>query len=338
MLNLKQKLNFGINAASKLIPFGLLKYTSQQNLILPFYHSVSNSDIPHIKNLYHTKSASAFVQDLDFLLKHYQPIDYKQFCAVAKGDLVLKKPSFLLSFDDGLKEFDEIIAPILLQKGIPAICFLNSAFVDNKDLFFRYKASLILNEINKNSSLESEISLFFENDKPLKDNVLAVSFEQKNILDQIALSINFSFENYLKLQKPYLESAQIKKLIARGFYFGAHSVNHPEYQYISLVNQIAQTKESIDFVAQKFALDYRIFSFPFTDFNVSMRYFEALKNEKIADFTFGTAGQKKDIINTNFQRIAFENNKLSAQQILKKELLYYNLKALINKNTIQRKL
>jgi hypothetical protein len=44
--------------------------------------------------------------------------------------------------------------PILRRKGVPATVFVNSDFVDNQDLFFRFKAALI---IDKNKSIKFEI-------------------------------------------------------------------------------------------------------------------------------------------------------------------------------------
>ena len=282
-----------------------LQKVSKQQLILPFYHTISDRDCPHIKHLYPVKGVKAFKKDLDFLLTHYEPISYDDFRTLAANKSQPKKPSFLLSFDDGLKEFHEVIAPVLLQKGIPAICFLNSDFIDNKALFYRYKASLIINKVKKYSKLKNKIREQFKLNDELEKTLLSINYREKYILDKIAVFIDIDFDNFLIETKPYLTTVQIQKLITQGFYFGAHSIDHPEYQFIALEEQIRQTQESIDFVSKSFSLKYKTFSFPFTDYNVPAAFFEQIQAKQIADITFGCAGQKQDSIENHFQKNSF---------------------------------
>ena len=319
-----------------IIPTSFLQKVSNQLLILPFYHAISDKEMPHIKHLYPVKGVKAFVKDLDFLLKYNTPIDYNEFLTLSRTQKQPRKPSFLLSFDDGLREFHDVIAPILLQKGIPAICFLNSDFIDNKNLFYRYKTSLLIDKIKKEPVLNKRIQELFDGSKKNIENILSITYQNKNLLNELANWMDYSFGDFLLNHSPYLTSEQIKLLLKQGFYFGAHSLDHPEYQNINLQEQIRQTKESIQKICTAFSIDYKIFSFPFTDYNVSKEFFSQLKANNIAENTFGCAGQKRDIVPNNFQRIPFEMTSLSGKQILNSELLYYLLKIPIGKNMISR--
>lgn len=328
-----------INSVSKgvgAIPTSFLQKVSNQKLILPFYHTISDEDLSHIKHLYPVKGVKAFVKDLDFLLKHYIPIDYQEFMKLNRTHNQPRKPSFLLSFDDGLKEFHEVIAPILLQKGIPAICFLNSGFIDNKNLFYRYKSSLLIEKLKKDPSFNIRIQKLLGGSQNNVKNILSITYQNKDLLNELATLMDCDFNDFLLKESPYLSSDQIKSLIKQGFYFGAHSIDHPEYQYIQLEEQIRQTTESIQNICTDFSIDYKIFSFPFTDHKVSKNFFSQIKENNVAESTFGGAGQKKDIVPNNFQRIPFEMNSLSGKQILNAELIYYLLKIPFGKNIIYR--
>ncbi|MFT5336879.1 MAG: peptidoglycan/xylan/chitin deacetylase (PgdA/CDA1 family) [Luteibaculaceae bacterium] len=328
-----------INRVSKgagVFSTSLLQKVSNQRLILPFYHTISDDAMPHVQHLYPVKGVKAFVQDLDFLLKYYTPIDYPDFLELTRTNSQAKKPSFLLSFDDGLKEFHDVIAPILLQKGIPAICFLNSDFIDNKDIFYRYKSSLLIDVIKKNPSLNSRIEKHFKGANFSLENILSITYQNKEILMELANLVEYDFNEFLVKESPYLSSNQIKSLIKQGFYFGSHSLDHPEYQYVDLQEQVRQTKESIQNICTDFSIDYKIFSFPFTDYKVSRKFFNQINENNIAENTFGCAGQKKDMAPNNFQRIPFEMKHLTGRQILNSELLYYLLKIPFGKNTIHR--
>ncbi|HNM29493.1 MAG TPA: hypothetical protein PKN40_06950, partial [Chitinophagales bacterium] len=49
---------------------------SGQQIIFPFYHTVSNDDLPHIKHLYRWRNVQEFESDMDFLLRNFTPLHY----------------------------------------------------------------------------------------------------------------------------------------------------------------------------------------------------------------------------------------------------------------------
>ena len=324
----------------KFIPMNLLSKMTSQSVVLPFYHTVSDSESIHIKHLYQIKSVTQFEKELDFLLKNFKPIDFLEYRKCILEDIPLKN-RFLLTFDDGLKEFYTIVAPILKRKGIPAMNFLNSAFVDNKDLFYRYKVSVLIEKLHTSTfsvSTQQFINQWFleqgiSHDKNYK-GLLSVTYQQKEKLDILAQIISVDFKDYLNEEEPYLTTKQINELIQQGFHFGAHSIDHPPYHKIPLEEQLRQTKESIHNISTDFKLKYNTFSFPFTDFNVSKTFFNELKFN--VGLTFGCAGLKNDSVNFNKQRIPFEIDGYNGEEILRGEYLYYIFKSLFNKNTIHR--
>lgn len=325
------------------IPTKLLMAATNQKLIIPLYHIISDERVPHVQHLYQIKSVKKFIQDLDFFLKFYKPIDYFEFLEIVKRGKSTAKPSFLLTFDDGLKEFYDVIAPLLFQKGIPAICFLNSGFIDNKALFYRYKACLLIDYLENNPNLLNDykvIEWIFDHSigtKNVREFLLSISYQNKNSLNDFARLINYNFEEYLSNYKPYLTSDQIHSLLKQGFCFGAHSIDHPEYRFIDFDEQIKQTKESVESICAQFSLGYKTFSFPFTDYEVSKQFFDRVNAENIANITFGCAGQKKETFPNHFQRISFEMEQLTAREINNSEFLYFFIKAFLGKNTIKRK-
>ena len=287
---------------------------SGQHLLLPFYHIVSDDNPIHVKNLYQPRSVQEFKDDLDFLLTHYESISLKQLIKLNKEGKSIDKNYFHLTFDDGLSEFYTIAAPILKEKNIHATIFLNTDFIDNKELFYRFKASILFDKLKNNS-------------------ILSVGYKDIPRLDELAKINEIDFSTYLSKEKPYLDSNQIKELIGQGFTFGTHSKDHPLYNELSIEEQLTQTTESIDFVVDKFKLDYKVFSFPFTDDGVSKSFFEEIDNS--TDLTFGSAGIKEDTVQNHLQRLAMETDK-TAKEIIKAEYLYYIMKQKVGKHKIIR--
>ncbi len=320
---------------TKAIPNNFLTSLVKPAYILPYYHCISEEPKPHLKYLYRQKSVSEFKRDLDYLLKYYYPLNPQELINASVFYQKGKIP-FVLSFDDGLSEFYHIIAPILEEKGLSAICFLNSAFVDNRALFYRYKASLIIDRLKKDPR---KLKLTGELNKNLNlavDEILRIKYEESKRLDHIAEKIGLDFNTFLHEEKPYLDSSQINALIKSGFYFGAHSHDHPLYADLNLDEQLFQTQKSIEFLESRFNLGYKLFSFPFSDYGLSQVFFNKISNIYPSIKTFGGAGLKNDKVNSHFQRISFETSDLCAEEILKGEMLYYLIKWPFGKNTILR--
>ena len=302
----------------------LLPKITNQKILLPFYHTVAEQPLPHIKHLYQMKTVEAFRKDLEFLLKCFEPINAEQLYHFHINKIVPKKPVFHLTFDDGLKEIYEIVAPILLEKGVPATFFVNSGFVDNKALFYRYHAGLAIEELSLKNTLTHKV----------KTELLSCTYQEKNKLFQYFSQLQVN--DFLMNSKPYLTTEQIKKLHKQGFTFGAHSIDHPYYYKITLGEQLRQTRESLNFVSAIVSQKLKLFAFPFTDFKVAEKFFDEIAPN--LDLSFGTAGLKNDEIPFNIQRIEGEKNGLkSLKSIVKKEYLKYIGKFFLRKNILDVK-
>jgi peptidoglycan/xylan/chitin deacetylase (PgdA/CDA1 family) len=284
--------------------------------------------LPHIAHLYEPRTAYQFEKDIDFFLKYYEPVDLD----FLKNNCHLKKPDknyFHLTFDDGLREVYDIIAPILLRKGVPATIFLNVDFVDNQALFFRYKASLILDFFNKKEVSKGEY-LEIENIAP--KGLLHINFLNKNKLDEIAQILNIDFDDFLKEKQPYLETNKIQSLASQGFTFGGHSLNHPLFSEIPLSEKVRQATESTIFAKRITAQKTGAFAFPFTDFGVENTFFNKIFREKNIDISFGTAGLKQQRYAQHWQRFPMEEGEGTAEELVKTEYLYYMVKRLFGKH------
>lgn len=293
---------------------------------LPFYHLVSNKRLPHILN-YNFRDTREFENELDFFLKYFNPVSL-EYIYQKKG---FSDKVFHVSFDDGLRECAEVVSPILLKKGIPATFFVNTAFVDNKALFHKYKASLILSELKKNTHIKAAQYLFengFQGNR-----LLTIPANMENILDETAEMLGLDFKDFLKNEKPYLSTKQILELKEKGFTIGAHSKDHQEFWKITEEEQFTQIKESMHWIEKNIQPEIRAFSFPFTDDGISKELFRKVKNEDICDLTFGTAGLKYDEIENHFQRYPMEING-NFRQNLKAEYVYFWLRKIIGKETV----
>ncbi len=324
----------------KIIPFiasginiNTLVSTSKQYTIYPFYHTVTDDYLPHISPLYKPKTIKEFQNDIDFLLKHFSPISAEDVYLSAKGEIKITKPSFHLSFDDGLREVYDIIFPILYQKGIPATVFVNSDFVDNKNLFYRYKAALIIDKINQGISINEvrEISKllmpFDKSKKNITSKILKINYLNCHILDEIASFLGIDFQSYLQNKKPYLSSIELKELHSKGFAIGGHSIDHPLYSLISEDKQIKQTLDSCSFAQKSFNEEYAYFAFPFSDAGIKDSFFSKIFDS--VSLTFGISGINAKQNGCHIGRIDMENYARNAEECVKKAYLINIVKGIL---------
>lgn len=303
-------------------------YGLKTPVFLPFYHVVSNEQLPYILN-YPYRNEKDFESELEYILKYFSPVSLEELIKNPQP----KKQVTHFTFDDGLRQCAEVIAPLLYRRGIPATFFINSGFVDNKDLFHRYKASLILNCLSE--SPDSQAELFLAGHKLNRANLLRASFNQNDILDEAAEMLEIDFGAFLQEHQPYMSTQQVIDLNKKGFTIGAHGHDHNEFWELKPKKQFQQVEKSMDWVNKHIQPKIRAFSFPFTDDGIKQKLLTKLKTENVCDVTFGTAGLKYDSFETHFQRVPMEKpNKI--ESFLKEEFMYFKLRKLLNRATVRR--
>ncbi len=317
----------------------LIKLTGQK-LILPFYHTISEQRLPHISNLYQIRSTKQFEKDLDYLCKYFKPISIQELDNIVCNNKVISKPSFHLTFDDGLKEIYTEIAPILERKGIPATFFINTDFVDNKSLFYRYKVSLIIERMITHEGSRINLLKYFNHGEltlnEIKNRLLSFDFNDTPVIDSIADLIELDFSDYLKIHQPYLIKKQLIELLDKGFSLGSHSLNHPNFKVIDINEKKRQINESFKYLEKELNIKEFYFSFPFSDESVDIEFMDWLYNKANCKLSFGISGIKYDYSKYHIHRIPLEQEAIKVADIIKSEYLYFIVKYFFNKNRIKR--
>ena len=306
----------------------LLSRFNRTVIIHPFYHTVTNTYLPHITPLYKPKTFEKFKDDLDFFLRYFQAVDVENVLLHTTGEKTLTENAFHLSFDDGLKEVYTVAMPYLYRKGIPATVFINSDFVNNVQLFYRYKAALIIDALTRKApspivQTEIESRLNFPSIKTLREKILAVQYPQREVLDEIASLLEIDFEQYLRNEKPYLTIKQLHEMQKKGFSIGGHGVDHAPFSEITEEEQVQQIVAFISYVKRIVPDQHRYFAFPFTDEGVSDNVFQTIyrKNKRGPELTFGIGATGTRYDGRHIARIGMEQYGRNAKEAVNKALL-----------------
>lgn len=308
------------------------------NYMVPVYHTVSDERLPHVQNIINYKNSKDFEKDLDFMAANFDFVDWETFKNKYRSNT--GKPLALLTFDDGLIEFKDVVMPVLLRKGIYAVNFINPAFVGNPDIMFRMKASLLIERINDRAySLPKPAAGYLRINGSSKAEAVGkikmISYNSRNLLDRLAELMEYDFQNYIRNNKIYMDESDLAAAEKEGFGIAAHSWDHPYFYDLRLPEQLDNAQKSINYMRENGFLD-DAFAFPFTDAGVKRIFFEELSRTNNGSLlTFGTAGVKTDSYPTNLQRIPMENG-YSAEREISFESNYYRIKSIFGKNRVNR--
>src|SRR4030065_2621850 len=81
------------------IPQILLDKLYPTQLIVPYYHMVNDDKAQHVYNLYRYKGTRDFQSDLEYLLRHYVPVDLHDLLNTIESNGEYLRRSFHLTFD-----------------------------------------------------------------------------------------------------------------------------------------------------------------------------------------------------------------------------------------------
>ncbi len=307
------------------VPRDLWHWLLGVELLLPYYHVVSDQELAHLSGLFKFRNVRQFKADLEFFLRDYTAVSLQDIICHLDGTGRLPKRCFLLTFDDGFRETYDVIAPILKAQGIPAVFFLMTSVIDNRELCYLQKISLIIRALalRGNSSARREISQLLRDagikGPDLPSRISRVSYRKRHVLDDLGSVLGCDFEAYAASVQPYLTSEQIRDLMNKGFAIGAHSVDHPLFSELGLEEQLFQTHKSLTWLSNRFQYECQSFAFPFTEDGVSQEFFQKAFADGRVVVSFGTHGMHRHFFPRHLTRYTMDDNERKALKILARE-------------------
>ena len=296
-------------------------------LLLPYYHLISEHEPDHVSGLGEGKvrTIKRFKADLEFFLKHYRPVALTDVLLHLDGVRELPERCFLLTFDDGFREMYEVVAPILRARGVPAIFFLTTSVLDNRELVYTQKISLLVHACLRCDSQRQfdEVRQLLSTEGIQGSDISwclrKISYRQRHVLDKIAMIFGVDFAAYTSSRQPYLTSDQVRGLMAQGFAIGSHSLDHPLFEELNLDQQLLQTCDSISWLSNRFQYECQAFAFPFRDTNVSLEFFQTAFAQGAIKVSFGTGGMHRHFYPRNLTRFTMEDGDRDAAEVVARE-------------------
>ena len=225
----------------------------------------------HVRHLYPYKTPAQFEADLDILQANFKLVGYPELLAAFENNQPLHAGSAYLSFDDGFRECYDIIRPILKRRGIPALFFLTTDWIDNQALYYRGKMSLCIEAYDQLSMPEQKDWLIAEPETAhmdptgfpiwIKDQEQA---DEEEVIDMVCERLGVDAQAYLRQNEPFMTSDQIRTMRAESFWFGGHSQKHAKLATIEPEAQDTEILASCQQIAELTGDPQVPFAFPFS--------------------------------------------------------------------------
>jgi peptidoglycan/xylan/chitin deacetylase (PgdA/CDA1 family) len=97
------------------------------------FHNISATESPFTKGMNVSTTPRRFEEALRFLTTYYVPVRLEDVLADSDGR-TLPPRAVLVTFDDAYASVAELAAPLCWKFGVPAVFFVNAAFLDNQRL------------------------------------------------------------------------------------------------------------------------------------------------------------------------------------------------------------
>jgi len=234
------------------------------------FHNISAVESPFTTGMNVSTTPSKFEAALKFLTTYYEPVRLGDVLTDPDGRR-LPPRAVLVTFDDAYASVADVAAPLCQKFGVPAVFFVNAAFLDNKrlapDNVVCYAANVHgMGTINaairsvrgaENPELQS-VSEVFANFFP----ALTLA-ERKTFLATLVRLAGIREERLAAEAALYLTSAELRALASFDFEIGNHTYSHVHCRSLSpsdFVEEVDRNKAELEVIS---GTTVRSFSLPY---------------------------------------------------------------------------
>jgi len=246
-------------------------------LSIIMYHYVrdlARSRYPAIKGL----ALDLFVEQLDYIQRHYAVVRPEEVIAAARGDDDLPRNALLLTFDDGYRDHYDNVFPILFERRLSAMFFPPVKVVADSALLDVNKIHFILASVDDPTDLlapvfeavdahraeyglESTEAYYERLARPNRFDPGEVIFIKRMLQHELPEPLRNAiaadlFRRFVSVDEAafarelYVSREQLRVMIGCGMYVGSHGANHLWLDKLDPDGQAREIDASLAFLAE----------------------------------------------------------------------------------------
>ena len=250
------------------------------------FHNISETESPFTKGMNVTITPQRIEAALKFITRYYSPVRLQDVLTDCDGH-GLPARSMLVTFDDAYASVVESAAPLCRELGVPAVFFVNAAFLDNRRLAPDNLICYVANTMGMRT-INAAARVARGDDQP---ELKALSEVFSNFFPRISLAEREVFlDALLRLaaidegrmaqdSNLYLTSKQLSALNSFNFEIGNHTYTHVHSRSLSDPDFVAQVDKNKAVLESVAGVSVRSFSQPYgSSIDVTRELARHLKN------------------------------------------------------------
>ena len=242
----------------------------KNNIYLIMYHYIKSRKDNKVLNL-NILNIKTFEEQILFLKKKYNIIGDDDLCEILLTKKIPKRPSFVLTFDDGYKDHYNYVFPLLMKHKLKGIFYPTSKIFEKNYLLDVNKIQLILGKnrnkkkllnyileyikkfYNKNQNQLNLKKINLKSRHDSKETIMIKRLLQSHLEEKLRKRIiNKLFNRYLGdedhkfVNKFYISKANALEMYNNGMSFGIHGSNHHWLNSLDYKKQEHEIRSSIN--------------------------------------------------------------------------------------------
>jgi len=234
------------------------------------FHNITEHSSPFTKGMWVDTTPEQLEAKLRFLAQHYTPVRLADVLADGDGG-GLPPRAVLVTFDDAYASVAQIAAPLCAKYGVPAVFFVNAAFVDNRWLAPDNLVCYVANEMGMTPIHEAAREAGQER-VPVPgcmDEVFSVLFPalsldaRQDFCEALARIARVDERRLAEDAQLYVTREQLAGLASYDFDIGNHTRKHVHCRCLhgaELIREVGENKVELEALSgrpvQSFSLPY----------------------------------------------------------------------------------
>ncbi len=237
-------------------------------------------------------TSRSFRQQLDSLCTRYEPIDWPTFYAWSQGRASIPQRTFLTTFDDGLKDHAQTVAPILKEYGLRGTFFTAGQPMASQTMLTAHMLHLLLAQLGE-CPFQQDLLSYLDQHAPERDWWAAMDLAKAERMYHYESVSRGHLKYFINVELPteiarraiehlfqahigsparwsqhwYLSWDDLTALQSEGHTIGGHGYTHDPLAEMSLSDQWHDIQRISSMLHDGLGADRRPFSYPFGSFS-----------------------------------------------------------------------
>ena len=246
------------------------KWAYRDELTIVMYHGITRSPLAVADWCF--VEENSFSMQIAYLKKHFEIISLSKAVERMRNGGI-KRPTAVITFDDGYQNNFDVAFPILYKEKIPATLFLTTGLIDTNDTVWHCHLNLALSQTRR-LHIEwngfkfdlSTLDLKAKASAAIQDNLKELPpLQLMATMRDIILKLDGDPDCSIGTGSPYrmLNKNAIAEMVASGLVeFGAHTHQHLILSRLSAAERFNEIRRSIDAIRELTGHPCKYFAYP----------------------------------------------------------------------------